>query len=1050
MGGRHERERERGFGIAQIAVVVVVVGMMIGTTAILRIATQGREAQATATARMQEIADAVNAFALAQGRLPCPAPHSATVVTDTYKEGTCLATELNGLVPWQSLGLSEDMAFDPWGRRISYRVDDGLAVGSTALKDLAGNHAGTGLTVCLNAACSSTYRNRSASTGGTSFALISHGSTGLGARLRPFVGTTFTVQAIGGVAAPSSAAELANTQAPNANYQIFALPASAASVQPTNAAHFDDVVVLGKTVSELAKYVGAGGNDRGKPPGADAILSDLTKFHPYSSPSSPGSVATSQIDTSAGTEMPIAKLDTGSTTAAASADQRACLWGPDMVDLASKTIRVFFEFSFEDDSGSGTQANADRRGDGLVFAFLPSTASATQTGLGCGDGAYMGFGGPLGTELPTPRFGVEIDARHNSTHNDPTEARNHIAILRNGVAHAGTATAGPMCYTVSGGTVDADYATKGHHACASERQTMRVMSGATSTTLTVPGTRTAQFGTNSFAMVRRSTGNDLSSTGTSYYTLSGSAMSGNDTVLTATGMTVPDVTYEDGVVLGSSFYIVGVSTGSKTFTVDGDHRADFPTGSQAFVNNSTGNNGVYTVTGTAYDAASTATTITVSEAIASATANGRVTAMVRNWMEAGLGTFTATVTAGSPTFTIAGDRTSEFPGGATAYAGGAVNKVSSSTYASPNTTVTLTANAAASGASVSGAPRYWLESGRHQPAIYDVDLGGYTVTAATRGPSFTVSGDRTATFTAGASAIVSGSTGNDATYTVRSSSFTGGNTIVYVDRQGAEPDHTTANGTIQVGTGTAYNITAVVTHGSLTVAGDYRSRFTVGNTATLTGTDNAGGYTVVSSTLSGGNTVITVSEAVPSTTTGGTLTGLARFRISGNYLSLFGPQSNALVVDSTASPATLDGLYGVDGATWDGTYTSVFVTDTPPTTATSGPALITGSWHKMRIEVHSGTSASPASGCDATNPVMVKAWLWDARIPWSLCRGGTTYCDDLESDFVSDGNESAHVWHCVPYVAASQSSLWFGFTYGVANGTYRAAPQYRYFGIGAY
>ncbi|MBF0335286.1 MAG: hypothetical protein HQL40_16840, partial [Alphaproteobacteria bacterium] len=60
-------ERERGFGIAQIAVVAVVVGMMVGATAILRTATQGREAQATATSRMQEIALAINAFALSQG-----------------------------------------------------------------------------------------------------------------------------------------------------------------------------------------------------------------------------------------------------------------------------------------------------------------------------------------------------------------------------------------------------------------------------------------------------------------------------------------------------------------------------------------------------------------------------------------------------------------------------------------------------------------------------------------------------------------------------------------------------------------------------------------------------------------------------------------------------------------------------------------------------------------------------------------------------------------------------------------------------------------------
>ncbi|MBF0334481.1 MAG: hypothetical protein HQL40_12685 [Alphaproteobacteria bacterium] len=1042
-------ERERGFGIAQIAVVAVVVGMMVGATAILRIATQGREAQATATSRMQEIAEAINAFALSQGRLPCPAPHTAAAVETTYKEdSTC--GYLDGLVPWQSLGLTESMAFDPWGRRISYRVDDGLAAAGTPIKSLKGAYAGSGLTVCLNAACTSVYRSRNYSTGGATFALISHGPSGIGARLRPFSGGYAQQARAGGTAAPGSVEEQANVAAPNADFQIFALPASAPSVTPADATHFDDVVVLGTTVKELAKYI-SGIEDRAKPKGADPALSDLTKFRIFTSTDDPASVATSKIDTTV-KEMPLGQLDTGNTTEAVATAQRSCHWGPDTVQLSAMTIRAFLNVTFEDDSGSGNQANADRRGDGLILAFLPQTAAATQADLPCGDGAYMGFSGPLGTEMPTPRFGIEIDTRHNSTHNDPTEARNHLAILRNGISHDGTSDAGPMCSVVSGGTLDSDYATKGHHACASERQTMRVLSGATSTTLSVPGDRTAQFGTNSLALVRRSTGNDLSSTGTSHYTLSGSAVGGNDTDLTVTGMTVPDTTDEDGVVIGSSFLIVGVSVGSGTFTVDGDHRADFPTGSQAFVNNSTANNGYYTVTGTAYDAASTATTITVSETIASATADGRVTAMVRNWMAAGLGTFPATITAGDASFTVAGDRTAEFPGGATAYAGGAVNKVASSAYAAPNTTVTLSGTAAASATAVSGAPRYWLESGRHQSTLAAVDTGGYTVTAVTRGPSFTVSGDRTGVFTAGASAVVSGSTGNDATYAVRASAVTGGNTIIYVERDPditTEPDDATANGTITVGVN-GYPITAVQTHGTLTVAGDHVIRYSVDNAATLSGTDNAGEYTVASSTLIGGDTVVAVKEPLPTSTIGGTLTGLAQFQITGNQLSLFRSNQLVRVTNSSATPTALDGAYWIVDSSYDGATTYIYTSDTPPTTSVGGPARIAGSGHKLRVEIHSGTALAPASGCDLANPVMVKAWLWDARVPWSLCKGGLVYCDDLESDFVSDGNESAHVWHCVPYDAVNQDRLWFGIVYGVSSGAYRAAPEYDYFGIGAY
>ncbi len=76
---------------------------------------------------MSEIKEAIIGFALANGRLPCPAdPTIATGSANAGKERTTCTSTANstGVLPWATLGVNET---DAWGNRYTYRVTSDFA-----------------------------------------------------------------------------------------------------------------------------------------------------------------------------------------------------------------------------------------------------------------------------------------------------------------------------------------------------------------------------------------------------------------------------------------------------------------------------------------------------------------------------------------------------------------------------------------------------------------------------------------------------------------------------------------------------------------------------------------------------------------------------------------------------------------------------------------------------------------------------------------------------------------------------------------------------------
>lgn len=220
MGCKH---RAVGFTLIEIAVVLLIVGLVtVYGAKLIGALTEGSRARVTRQ-NMESIKLALQAFVARSGRLPCPAIETLDPTNPTYgleapAPPACTGTQAigtptvawRGVVPWKTLGLTGESAFDAWGNQVTYVVTNTTTgLNSATVSGMRGSiyvHStapvlaglpGTGNQIN---ACSTTADDNVCNAA-AAVLLVSHGKAGAGA----FTSTGARVPL------PTSAQELENT-----------------------------------------------------------------------------------------------------------------------------------------------------------------------------------------------------------------------------------------------------------------------------------------------------------------------------------------------------------------------------------------------------------------------------------------------------------------------------------------------------------------------------------------------------------------------------------------------------------------------------------------------------------------------------------------------------------------------------------------------------------------------------------------------------------------------------------------------------------------------
>jgi prepilin-type N-terminal cleavage/methylation domain-containing protein len=261
------RIRSAGFTLAEMAIVVVIIGLLL-TSVLSTVATQVDARNIAETqSRLNLIKDALTGFAQANGRLPCPA--DGTLATGAATAGqepamvgnACPVATKYAVLPWAALGVPET---DVWGRRFSYYADANFSDLNVLLTWGAGcapnPTPAAPTTFALCSLGTLTVKTRTAANkAGTNVSsvpavIVSHGKNGLGAYTPN--GTVF------GVAPAATTDEYGNTPAAGTStfYSREQSPQSSpcSDTAAGNFCEFDDLVAYIPVGLLVTRMVSAG------------------------------------------------------------------------------------------------------------------------------------------------------------------------------------------------------------------------------------------------------------------------------------------------------------------------------------------------------------------------------------------------------------------------------------------------------------------------------------------------------------------------------------------------------------------------------------------------------------------------------------------------------------------------------------------------------------------------------------------------------------------------------------------------------------------------
>ena len=119
-GGGLQTNRCGGFSLIELAVVLLVIALLLGSI-LVPLGAQIEQRQYTETEKqLEQIKEALIGFALSNGYFPCPAVSSANGVEDrNVIANACTGGKRVGFLPWVTLGVKPS---DSWGNLYRYSV----------------------------------------------------------------------------------------------------------------------------------------------------------------------------------------------------------------------------------------------------------------------------------------------------------------------------------------------------------------------------------------------------------------------------------------------------------------------------------------------------------------------------------------------------------------------------------------------------------------------------------------------------------------------------------------------------------------------------------------------------------------------------------------------------------------------------------------------------------------------------------------------------------------------------------------------------------------
>ncbi|MBF0393574.1 MAG: prepilin-type N-terminal cleavage/methylation domain-containing protein, partial [Alphaproteobacteria bacterium] len=119
--------RQAGFSLVEMSIVLAILGLIVGGGVGIGSSFYSKSKVAEARVMMDRVERALRDYAAAFRALPCPDVVGGDGVADG-SAGTCTSSQLNGVLPWATLGLRREEAIDPWKHYLTYRVDPNLTI----------------------------------------------------------------------------------------------------------------------------------------------------------------------------------------------------------------------------------------------------------------------------------------------------------------------------------------------------------------------------------------------------------------------------------------------------------------------------------------------------------------------------------------------------------------------------------------------------------------------------------------------------------------------------------------------------------------------------------------------------------------------------------------------------------------------------------------------------------------------------------------------------------------------------------------------------------